>query len=126
MNSTINISLPAQLKLQADQAINDGHFASFSDLVRTGIRKLLNNERYEQMWQEAKTDHVNNNTKVLQTKEDINQYFKEIAINANNRNDKKIRSGVGKVRKSGSNVQKNSKDVFSNSNRSVPSFASTT
>ncbi len=81
MNNTINISLPAQLKIQADQAINDGHFASFSDLVRTGIRKLLNNDRYEQMWQQAKTDHVNNDTKVLQNKEDINKYFNEIASN---------------------------------------------
>jgi Arc/MetJ-type ribon-helix-helix transcriptional regulator len=122
MNSTINISLPAQLKLQADQAINDGHFASFSDLVRTGIRKLLNNERYEQMWEQAKTDHVNNNTKVIQTKEDINQYFKEIASNAKNRNDKKIRQRAGKIRKSNSNIQKNSKDIFPNSSQFVSSF----
>ena len=126
MNHTINISLPVQLKLQADQAINNGQFASFSDLVRTGIRKLLNDDRYEQMWQQAKTDHVNNNTKVLQNKEDIGLYFKEIASNAKNRNNKKIRSGIGKIRKSGSTVQKNSKDIFSNSNRPVSPFASAT
>jgi len=90
MNNTINISLPSQLKLQADQAVKNGQYSSFSDLVRTGLYNLLNNTKYEQMWQQAKTDHVNNHTKVLQNKEDINKYFKEITLNANNRNDKKI------------------------------------
>jgi len=122
MNNTINISLPSQLKLQADQAVKNGQYSSFSDLVRTGLRNLLNNTKYEQMWQQAKTDHANNHTKVLQNKEDINKYFKEITLNANNRNDKKIRSGTGKIRKSVSVVQKNSKNIFSNSNQFISSF----
>lgn len=126
MNNTINISLPVQLKLQADQAINNGHFASFSDLVRTGIRKLLNNDRYEQMWQEAKIDHVNNNTKVLKNKQDINKYFKDIATNANNRNDQKVRQGTRKIHQQSKIVQKNSKDIFSNSRQFITPFASAT
>lgn len=126
MNSTINISLPEQLKLQANQAINDGHFASFSDLVRTGIRKLLNNDKYEQMWQEAKVDHVNNNTKVLKNKQDTNKYFNDIATNANNRNNQKVRQGTRKIHQQSKIVQKNSKNIFSDSRQFIAPFAPAT
>jgi predicted nucleotidyltransferase len=39
--TTINISLPDKLKNFADQQINGGYYASFSDLVRTALRQLL-------------------------------------------------------------------------------------
>lgn len=39
--TTINISLPDVLKKEADVLIKRGYYASFSDLVRVAIRKLL-------------------------------------------------------------------------------------
>jgi Arc/MetJ-type ribon-helix-helix transcriptional regulator len=42
--TTINISLPDKLKKQADKLIKDGYYASFSDLVRTGLRQMIGND----------------------------------------------------------------------------------
>ena len=39
--TTINISLPEKLKKQADALIKQGYYVSFSDLVRTAIRRLI-------------------------------------------------------------------------------------
>ena len=38
---TINISLPGQLKIEAEELVEKGYYASFSDMVRTALRKLL-------------------------------------------------------------------------------------
>jgi Arc/MetJ-type ribon-helix-helix transcriptional regulator len=40
----INISLPSKLKSQAEALVLQGHFSTFSDLVRTAIRDLLRRE----------------------------------------------------------------------------------
>jgi len=39
--TTINISLPDVLKKEADLLIKQGYYASFSDLARVAIRKLI-------------------------------------------------------------------------------------
>lgn len=39
--ATINISLPDKLKAKADKFIRQGYYVSFSDLVRTALRGLM-------------------------------------------------------------------------------------
>ena len=53
---TINISLPAKLQDQANSLVQEGHFASFSDLVRTAIRDLLGESQYDLWADEAKQE----------------------------------------------------------------------
>lgn len=45
--STINISLPDKLKKEADKLIKAGYYSSFSDLVRTALRKLLAQDKHK-------------------------------------------------------------------------------
>lgn len=54
--NTINISLPLQLKVQAETLVADGFFASFSDLVRHSLREVIAKQRYDRWAQEAKRD----------------------------------------------------------------------
>ena len=71
---TINISLPTQLKAQADALIDQGHYASFSDIVRSALRLIIHTNHYDQMAQEAVEDHRLGKTKVLRTKKDIHAF----------------------------------------------------
>lgn len=75
--ATINISLPTQLKAQADALINQGHYASFSDIVRSALRLIIRTNHYDQMVQEAVEDHRLGKTKVLRTKKDIHEYLRQ-------------------------------------------------
>lgn len=54
MMQTINISLPTQLKGQADLLIDTGFYSSFSDLVRTALRNLISQNKYDLWTNEAK------------------------------------------------------------------------
>lgn len=73
---TINISLPSQLKVQAETLIEEGHYASFSDIVRSALRLIIHENRYNQMVREAVEDHRLGRTKVLRTKKDIETYLR--------------------------------------------------
>lgn len=72
---TINISLPSQLKGQADNLIKQGYFASFSDLVRTALRKVLMENTYDKLALEAIRDYRLGKTKALRTKKDIDAFL---------------------------------------------------
>ena len=74
---TINISLPTQLKAQADALIDQGHYASFSDIVRSALRLIIHANRNDQMVQEAVEDHRLGKTKTLRTKKDIDAYVRQ-------------------------------------------------
>ena len=76
--NTINISLPSKLKTQADTLIDQGYFASFSDLVRSAIRELVGGSRYDVLLREAIDDHRKGKSKVLRTKKDIDNFLDEI------------------------------------------------
>ena len=73
---TINISLPTQLKTQADALIEQGHYASFSDLVRTALRTLLAEMHYTALVREARKEHATGKTTVLSTPTDIRRYIR--------------------------------------------------
>lgn len=72
--TTINISLPEQLKKEADNLVGAGYYVSFSDLVRDSLRRVI----YDEWYQEAKKDEKEGQTVVLKSKKDIDNYFKKI------------------------------------------------
>lgn len=73
--TTINISLPDVLKKEADAAIADGHYASFSDLARTALRQILRDRKLDRMVAEAKADYKAGKGIVLKTNKDIDNFF---------------------------------------------------
>lgn len=74
--NTINISLPSQLKLEADGLIRKGYFVSFSDLVRTALRKLIAESKYDLWSMQAKEEYERGESVVLENPTDIDKYFK--------------------------------------------------
>lgn len=75
--NTINISLPPVLKKQADALITAGHYASFSDLVRTAIRQLMTETIYDREAREAMEEYKKGKSTVLRDKKDIAAFVKQ-------------------------------------------------
>ncbi len=73
--NTINISLPVNLKKQAQNLVNFGFYASFSDLVRDSLRQTIARNKYDLMVEEAIEDEKKGEAIVLKTKKDINGYI---------------------------------------------------
>ena len=74
MVNTINISLPAQMKSDAEKLVGSGYYASFSDLTRTAIRNLL--ESKHDLWaQEAKAEYLAGKSTVMETPEEIDRFM---------------------------------------------------
>lgn len=74
--ATINISLPAKLKLDIDTLVDDGVYVSFSDAVRDYLRDGLRKQNSYDRWAaEAKKDFKNGKSVALKTPKDIDQYF---------------------------------------------------
>jgi len=78
MIDTINISLPSQLKKEAEGLIATGNFVSFSDLVRTAIRKLLAESKYDVWAKEAKKDYEKGDIKALKNKTEIKNFINSL------------------------------------------------
>lgn len=75
---TINVSLPSQLKLQADNLVKAGYFASFSDLVRTALRRTLSETQLESLATHAMREHHAGKALVLKDKADISDYVNQV------------------------------------------------
>lgn len=76
--TTINISLPDKLKTEAEALVKKGFYASFSDVVRDSLRKMIATYKYDRLLAEAKEDLKNGKATVLKNKEDIDNYFKKL------------------------------------------------
>jgi len=76
--TTINVSLPEKLKEQAETLVKSGFYASFSDLVRDSLRRLVSQSKYDLWVEEAKEDVRKGKAKVLKSKKDIDSYFKNL------------------------------------------------
>ena len=76
--STVNISLPTQLRFQADLLVEKGHFSSFSDLVRTAVRNLIHDSQYDLWTKEAKLDLKKKKAKILTGEQDITKYLEGV------------------------------------------------
>jgi len=75
--ATINISLPEQLKKEADTLVGAGYYVSFSDLVRDSLRRAIAVSRYDLWYEEAKRDERSGQAVVVKSKKDIANYFKK-------------------------------------------------
>lgn len=76
--TTINISLPDKLKDQAQELVKVGFYASFSDVVRDSLRRLVKKNRYDLLAEEAKEDLKKGRATVLKNKNEIEKYMKSI------------------------------------------------
>lgn len=76
--TTINISLPVQLKTEAKALVDEGFYVSFSDLVRDALRNLVFKSKYDLLYRQAKEDEKNGEAVVLKNKKDIDKYMKSI------------------------------------------------
>lgn len=75
---TINISLPAELKNQADELVSGGFYASFSDLVRDSVRKTIQRAKYDLWAKEAKLEEKNGEATILSSSEDIEAFIESL------------------------------------------------
>ena len=74
--TTINISIPENLKAQAQELVDGGFYSSFSDFVRDSIRNALYRDKYERWADEAKRDFKTGKGTLLKSREDIDIFFK--------------------------------------------------
>ena len=77
MINTINISLPSQLKTDSEKLVKQGQYVSFSDLVRTALRKLIEEINYTQLANQAKEEYLSGKSTSIKNSSDINKYLKQ-------------------------------------------------
>jgi len=73
--TTINVSIPEKLKSQAQELVERGFYASFSDVVRDALRQTLANNKYDLWADEAARDLKEDKVVVLKNKRQIRKYF---------------------------------------------------
>lgn len=81
MNKTINVSLPQSLSDLAQEQVNQGYFASISEVVRTALREFLDvakpkskHDRFVEKVLKASAEPLEDDI-VLETDEDFESYF---------------------------------------------------
>ncbi len=77
--ATVNISLPVQLRTQAQQLINNGYYASFSDLTRDALRKLITEVKYNFIADQAVKEHHRGQAKELKNAKDIDSFVESLS-----------------------------------------------
>jgi putative addiction module CopG family antidote len=75
---TINISLPDKLKSQAQELVDRGFYASFSDLVRDALRRTVEKDKYDLMYEQAVEDVKNGDAVVMKTEKDIEDFVNSL------------------------------------------------
>lgn len=94
MTTTINISLPKQLYKSAKKLVAEEKYSSISEVVRAGIRRVLYDadkitENGFPGWFEDKVlesaEEPIDESKVWETEEEIEKYFKKLRSKINNR-----------------------------------------
>lgn len=76
--TTINISLPENLKVQAQSLVDKGFYSSFSDLVRDALRRIVVKDKYERWADEAEDDVRKGKALVFKNPAEIKKYFDSI------------------------------------------------
>ncbi len=71
MTTTINISLPKEMYKDAKRVLEERRYASISELVREGIRKVIYQD--DEVWE---------------TEEDVKSYFRNLREEIKDRNGK--------------------------------------
>ncbi len=75
---TVNISLPPKLRDSALSLIEQGYYASFSDVVRDSLRQLLERQILENQIREVKAEEAQGEAVVLKSGKEIEAYFKKL------------------------------------------------
>ena len=73
--TTINISLPDKLKVQGQSLVDNGFYASFSDLVRDALRKVVVKNKYDLLAEETMRDIEEGTAIAIRSKKDLKKYF---------------------------------------------------
>ncbi len=76
--NTINISLPLQLKKDAQKLVDRGLHASFSDLVRDSLRHVIAKDKYDRMAQEAMQAKRKGEGVSFEDKRELAKYFESL------------------------------------------------
>jgi putative addiction module CopG family antidote len=76
--ATINISLPTQLKAQADEMVEMGFYSSFSDVIRDALRKLFEKDPYENLIKQVKSEYAAGKSVVVETDKDLDKLFESL------------------------------------------------
>jgi len=76
--NTINISLPDQLKSQAQALIKQGHYVSFSDLVRDALRRVIEKNQYDIWAQQAKEEVKKRQAVILKSPPEVDKYIESL------------------------------------------------
>ena len=69
--------MPTKLKEEADLLVSGGHYASFSDLVRTALRQVIVDRKYKVMIEEAKKEMSLNKNKILEGQKDSDAFISD-------------------------------------------------
>ena len=75
---TINISIPEKLRGQANKLVEAGYYASFSDLTRTAVRKLISESELDVLFDETQKDYKEGKAMVLKNQGDIDDFFQKL------------------------------------------------
>jgi len=75
---TVNVSLPTELKKEADKLVANGNYASFSDIVRASLRQSIRNKKYNDLFEQAKQDVAMGKTKELVGREGIDSFINDL------------------------------------------------
>jgi putative addiction module CopG family antidote len=75
---TVNVSLPTELKKEADELVASGNYASFSDIVRASLRQSIRDKKYNDLYEQAKQDVVTGKTKELVGRDGIDNFINDL------------------------------------------------
>jgi Arc/MetJ-type ribon-helix-helix transcriptional regulator len=76
--NTVNVSLPARLKEQAQKLVDAGFYASFSDLVRDSLRQIVKKSKYDLMLEEAIEDEKKGKGVLIKNEKELEEYLNSL------------------------------------------------
>ncbi|OGJ38360.1 MAG: hypothetical protein A2383_03835 [Candidatus Pacebacteria bacterium RIFOXYB1_FULL_39_46] len=75
----ISVFIPAYLKTEAEQLIKEGHFVSLSDLIRTALRKTIDQAQQNFIFHEFKREYRRGGAIVLENPRDVEVFLETVA-----------------------------------------------
>ena len=76
--NTINISLPKKLHEKATELVKKGYYASFSDLTRTAVRRLIGQGELDLISEQTQKNYKKGKAVVLKSQADIDEFFDKL------------------------------------------------
>ena len=76
--NTVNISLPVKLRKQAQELVDKGYYASFSDLVRDSLRQVITKSKYDLLADEAERDMKAGKGVLIKNEKDLEEFFEKL------------------------------------------------